>query len=53
MIPRTDALALGLDCMFVRVGSVGLKRLNRIIRDNPRAVGPYRAVAAFMRILEN
>ena len=27
-----------------------MKRLNRIIRDNPEAVGPYRAVAAFMRI---
>ena len=31
-------------------GPLVMKRLNRIVRDHPTASGPYRAIAAFMRI---
>lgn len=31
-------------------GPLVMKRLNRIVRDYPTASGPYRAIAAFMRI---
>ena len=48
---HADALAAWVG-MYVRSGRgpLVMKRLNRIIRDNPEAVGPYRAIAAFMRI---
>ena len=48
---NADALAAWVG-LYVRSGRgpLVMKRLNRIIRDNPEAVGPYRAVAAFMRI---
>jgi len=46
-----DALS-ALVGLYVRSGRgpLVMKRLNRIVRDNPEAVGPYRAIAAFMRI---
>ena len=48
---NADALAAWVG-LYVRSGRgpLVMKRLNRIIRDNPESVGPYRAVAAFMRI---
>jgi predicted Zn-dependent protease len=48
---NADALA-ALVGLYVRSGRgpLVMKRLNRIVRDNPEAVGPYRAIAAFMRI---
>ena len=47
---NADALAAWVG-LYVRSGRgpLVMKRLNRIIRDKPEAVGPYRAVAAFMR----
>ena len=46
-----DALAAWV-ALYVRTGRgpLVMKRLNRIVRNNPEAVGPYRAIAAFMRI---
>ena len=48
---NADVLA-ALVGLYVRSGRgpLVMKRLNRIVRDNPEAVGPYRAIAAFMRI---
>ena len=50
----TNAEALAA-WVYVRSGRgpLVMKRLNRIIRDNPESVGPYQAVAAFMRITGN
>jgi predicted Zn-dependent protease len=48
---NADALSAWVG-LYVRSGRgpLVMKRLNRIVRDNPEAVGPYRAIAAFMRI---
>ncbi len=48
---NADALAAFVG-LYVRTGRgpLVMKRLNRILRDNPESVGPYRAIAAFMRI---
>ena len=48
---NADALAAWVG-LYVRSGRgpLVMKRLNRIVRDYPESVGPYRAIAAFMRI---
>jgi len=46
-----EALSMWVD-WYVRTGRgpMVMKRLSRVIKDYPDAVGPYRAIAAFMRI---